>query len=138
MVVQVERVVEVEAGIEAVWDVLADPARRARAISVVDSYRIEGDSAVWQVALPIPVIRRTIAVRTRDEEREPPTYVRFAGDSKAFTVEGEHELTATDDGTRVRSTFTVDGKLPGVERYFEKHIDGELSNLLDAIETAGE
>lgn len=137
MVVEVERVVEVEAGIDAVWDVLADPARRARAISVVDSFRVEGQEFVWQVSLPIPVINRTIAVRTRDEVREEPTFVRFVGNSKAFSVEGEHELTALEDGgTRVRSLFSVDGKLPGVETFFERNIDDELSNLLDSIETA--
>ena len=137
MVVEVERVVEVDAGIDAVWDVLADPARRARAISVVDSYRVEGQEFVWQVSLPIPVIDRTIGVRTRDEVREEPTFVRFTGDSKAFGVEGEHELTElADGGTQVRSLFAVDGKLPGVETYFERNIDGELSNLVDSIEAA--
>jgi len=134
MVVEVERVVTVDAPIEAAWEVLADPARRARAISVVDSYRVEGQEYVWQVELPIPLIRRTISVRTRDEERDPPAFVRFAGDSKAFTVEGEHELTALENGTRVRSRFSVDGKLPGVERYFERNIDAELSNLLASID----
>jgi len=133
MVVDVERTVAVDAPIEEVWDVLADPERRARAISVVDSHAIEGQEFVWQVALPIPVLRRTISVRTRDVERDPPTFVRFAGDSKAFAVEGEHELTEIDGGTRVRSRFTVDGKLPGVERFFERNVDDELDNLIAAI-----
>lgn len=134
MVVEVERVVEVDAAIGDVWGVLADPARRARAISVVDSYRVEGEEYVWQVALPIPLLRRTISVRTRDVERDEPTFVRFEGESKAFTVEGEHELTELDSGTRVRSSFAVEGKLPGVERYFERNIDEELDNLVDSIE----
>lgn len=137
MVVEVERVVEVDAPIDEVWEVLSDPARRARAISVVDSFRVEGQEYVWQVALPIPLVRRTISVRTRDEERDPPTFVRFAGTSKAFSVEGEHELTELDSGTRVRSRFAVDGKLPGVETYFERNIDAELSNLVDSIGADG-
>lgn len=133
MVVEVERTVEVDAPIEDVWDVLADPERRARAISVVESYAVEGQAFVWQVSLPIPVVRRTISVRTRDVERDPPRFVRFAGDSKAFSVEGEHELTELDDGTRIRSRFTVDGTLPGVETFFERNIDDELDNLVAAI-----
>ncbi|GAB3691764.1 SRPBCC family protein [Salinarchaeum chitinilyticum] len=137
MVVEVERVVEVDAAIDEVWEILSDPARRARAISVVDSFRVEGQEYVWQVELPIPLVRRTISVRTRDEERDPPTFVRFVGRSKAFTVEGEHELTALESGTRVRSRFAVDGKLPGVERYFERNIDDELSNLVGSINAKG-
>lgn len=137
MVVEVERVVEVDAAIDEVWEVLSDPARRARAISVVDSFRVEGQEYVWQVELPIPLVRQTISVRTRDEERDPPTFVRFVGTSKAFTVQGEHELTELDAGTQVRSRFAVDGKLPGVETYFERNIDGELSNLVDSIGTGG-
>lgn len=133
MVVEVERVVTVDRPREDVWAVLADPTRRAAAIGVVDGYRVEGETVVWDVALPIPVIRRTISVRTRDEERDPPRYVRFAGQSRAFDVEGEHELTAVEDGTRIRSTFRVDGKLPGVERYFRRNVDEELSNLLAAV-----
>lgn len=134
MVVEVERVVEVAAGIEAVWDVLADPGARARAISVVDSYRIEGEEVVWQVGLPIPVVRSTIAVRTHDEERDPPRFVRFVGTSRAFDVQGEHELTPVDAGTEVRSAFRVDGKLPGVERFFERNIDAELEGLLETFD----
>lgn len=135
MVVEVERTVTVPPPVEDVWAVLADPEQRARAISVVDSYGVEGEEIVWHVALPIPVVRKTVRVRTRDEERDPPTFVRFTGDSRAFSVEGEHELTETEEGTAVRSRFSVDGELPGVERHFERAVDRELSNLVAAVET---
>jgi carbon monoxide dehydrogenase subunit G len=132
MVVEVERVVDVDADIEDVWEALADPERRARGISVVESYRVEGEEFVWEVALPLPLIRSTISVRTHDVRREPPTFVRFVGESKAFDVTGEHELEEIDGGTRVRALFSVDGKLPGVETFFEKNVDGELQNLLES------
>jgi carbon monoxide dehydrogenase subunit G len=132
MVVEVERVVEVEADIDAVWEALADPERRARGISIVESYRVEGEEFIWEVALPLPMVRRTVSVRTRDAQREPPTFVRFVGTSKAFDVTGEHELEETDGGTRVRALFSVDGKLPGVETFFERNVDDELQNLLES------
>jgi carbon monoxide dehydrogenase subunit G len=132
MVVEVERVVEVEADIDDVWEALADPERRARGISIVETYRVEGEEFVWEVALPLPMVRRTISVRTRDVQREPPTFVRFVGESKAFDVTGEHELEEIDGGTRVRALFSVDGKLPGVETFFERNVDDELQNLLES------
>jgi len=136
MTVEVERVVTVDADVEEVWDVLSDSAARARAISVAESYRVEGEEVVWQVSLPIPLIRRTIAVRTHDEERDPPHFVRFVGTSRAFDVEGEHELTEVEAGTRVRSAFHVDGNLPGVERFFRQNVDDELANLLEGFDAA--
>lgn len=133
MVVEVERTVTVDAGIDEVWETLADPAARARAIDVVDSFRVEGETYVWEVSLPVPLLGRTVTVRTRDVERDPPRFVRFTGDSSVFAVEGEHELSEVEAGTRVRNRFVVDGKLPGVERYFERNVGAEIENLLAAF-----
>jgi carbon monoxide dehydrogenase subunit G len=129
MTVEVERTFEVDATIEEVWELLTDEANRARAIEVVEEFDTGGEETVWQIALPLPVTDRTISVRTWDIERESPNYVEFVGRSKAMDVVGEHEITATETGCRVRNRFVVDGKLPGVERFFRRRIDGEIDNI---------
>ena len=129
MVTDVERTFEVDATVEEVWALIADPEARAEAISIVDSYEVDGDELVWQLRLPIPGLGRTVAVRTRDVERDDPEFVRFVGRSKVMDVRGEHELSPTDDGCAVRNRFVVDGRFPGVERFFKRNIDEEIDNL---------
>ena len=129
MTVRVERAFELPAPPEAVWAFIADPEKRARSISVVEDFETDGDVTVWHVRLPIPRMRKTIAVETEDVERREPTFVRFVGRSRAMDVQGEHELEATETGTRVTNRFVVDGSIPGVETYFKRKLDGELANL---------
>ncbi|WP_436931125.1 CoxG family protein [Halosimplex halobium] len=134
MTVRVERSFELPVDRQRVWEFIADPGRRAGAISVVKDYEVHDDgSATWHIALPIPVVDRTVAVETEDEERREPEYVRFVGRSKVMKVVGEHELAETDEGTRVTNRFVVDGSLPGVERFFKRNLDGELQNLEAAL-----
>lgn len=134
MTVRVERVFEFAAPPEAVWEFIADPERRARPISVVEEYEVTGaDTATWHVRLPIPRMNKTIAVETEELRHDEPRYVKFIGRSKAMRVQGEHTLEPTNGGTRLSNRFVVDGKLPGVERYFKKQLDGELENLEAAI-----
>ncbi len=134
MTVRVERTFELAAPPEAVWAFIADPERRARPISVVEEFETTGDrEAIWHVSLPIPFINRTIAVETTETDRREPEYVRFVGRSRAMRVVGEHELKPTDGGTRLINRFVVEGKLPGVERFFKRNLDGELDNLEQAI-----
>ena len=135
MTVRVERTFEFDAPREDVWAFIVDPEKRARPISVVDEFEVTGErTARWHVRLPIPFINSTIAVETEDEEVDPPAYVRFVGRSKVFRVVGEHELTEFGDGrTSLRNRFTVDGRVPGVERFFERNLDEELGNLKEAI-----
>lgn len=130
MVVRVERVVDVPASPESVWEFIADPANRAGAISVVKEFeQVDDTQAVWRLKLPIPLIDRTLAVETRERTREPPKYVEFVGTSKALHVVGEHELEPTETGTQLTNRFVVDGKLPGVEKYFERNMEAEFDNL---------
>jgi carbon monoxide dehydrogenase subunit G len=134
MTVRVERSFEFPVERERVWEFLADPAQRAGAISVVTEFTVHDDgSATWQLKLPIPVIKRTITVETRDEEVREPEYVKFSGRSKVMNVVGEHELTAVDGGTRLTNRFVVDGSVPGVERFFRRNLDGEMENLEAAL-----
>lgn len=133
MTVRVSRVLEFDAEPEQVWAFIADPEKRADAISVVERYETEGDSFIWRVSLPIPFLNSTISVRTRDVERDPPRHVKFVGRSRAFHVTGEHTIEATDDGCRLTNEFVVDGRLPGVEGFFERNFEGELDNLERAL-----
>lgn len=134
MVVRAERVVTIPAPRGRVWEFIDDAEKRARPISVVEDFELLSDSeAVWHVSLPIPLSDRTLRVETRDQNRTPPEYVEFIGDSKAFRVIGEHELTEVDGQTELRLSFSVDGRVPGVERFFKKNIDNELENLEQAI-----
>jgi len=135
MTVRVERTMTVAASPERVWEFIGDPDQRARPISVVEEWEIhDGDRATWHISLPIPIVDRTVAVETEDVERREPEYVRFIGRSKVMRVQGEQELEPTDDGeTRVTNRFVVDGKLPGVERFFKRNLDGELQNLERAL-----
>jgi carbon monoxide dehydrogenase subunit G len=134
MTVRVERTIEVRAPVDRVWDFIADPGKRAGAISVVEDFEVHGDGrATWHVSLPIPVVSRTIAVETSERSRNPPHSVSFEGRSRVFHVVGEHEFEPIDGGTRLTNRFVVDGKLPGVERFFESRLDGELNNLAAAL-----
>ena len=125
----------VAASPERVWEFIGDPDQRARPISVVEEWEIhDDDRATWHISLPIPIIDRTIAVETEDVERREPEYVRFIGRSQVMRVQGEQELEPTEEGgTRVTNRFVVDGKLPGVERFFKRNLDGELQNLERAL-----
>ena len=136
MTIRVERVVSVPAPPERVWKFIVDPEKRARPISVVVDFELEdedGRKATWKIKLPIPVINRTITVETEDVERDPPKYVKFVGRSKVMHVVGEHELEPTDEGTELTNRFTVEGRLPGVERFFKRNLETEFDNLEDAI-----
>lgn len=134
MTVRVERVVDVSAPREDVWEFISDPEKRARPISVVSDFELlEDGSAVWQLKLPIPVINRTVRVETEDTKFRPPEYVEFVGQSKVMRVVGEHRLDEIEDGTRLTNTFVVDGKLPGVERFFKRNMETEFDNLENAI-----
>lgn len=88
MTVRVRRVFEFTVSPSDVWEFIADPSKRADAISVVDTYEVDNSlntnddnvptSATWEVALPIPLIDSTATVDTEDVERDPPTHVKFA------------------------------------------------------------
>lgn len=135
MTVRVERTFELGVEPTKVWEFIADPERRASVISVVADFEQTGeDSAIWHVQLPIPFFDKTIPVETEDVESDPPNYVKFVGRSSALRVTGEHELVPIEGGTRLVNRFTVDGRVPGVERYFKKHLDGELDNLEAALQ----
>lgn len=140
MTVRVERTFELSASPEQVWEFISDPEQRARTVSVVKDFELsdsDGTAATWYVTLPIPLIDKAVAVHTQDADRDPPRYVRFVGRSKVMRVEGEHTLEPTaDGGTRVINRFVVEGRLPGVERYFKRNLDAELSNLETALREA--
>jgi carbon monoxide dehydrogenase subunit G len=131
--VRVTRSFDVDAPPEQVWDFRSDPAQRASAISVVERYETTDDGAVWHVRVPVPLVDRTVSVRTRDVERDPPRYVKFVGRSKAFRVTGEHRISARDGGSTVENTFVVDGRVPGVERFFRRQLDAELTSLEERL-----
>jgi carbon monoxide dehydrogenase subunit G len=135
MTVRVERTFEFDAPREDVWSFIADPEKRSRPISVVERFEVTGENtARWHVRLPLPVVNRTIAVDTEDVTVDPPRFVRFVGRSKVFRVVGEHELVELDGGrTSLENEFVVDGRVPGVERFFSRNLDEELENLKDAI-----
>jgi len=130
MTVRVERTFDLPATPEQVWELISDPEKRARPISVVEDFEVTGDrTATWHIELPIPMVRRTIAVETEEVERDPPNYVEFTGSSKVLHVVGEHRIETTDSGCRLVNRFTVDGRVPGLERFFERNLDRELRNI---------
>ncbi|MFB6117657.1 SRPBCC family protein [Halosegnis sp.] len=134
MTVRVERTFEFDAPPSAIWAFIADPEKRARPISVVTDFETTGDrTATWQLKLPIPFTNRTIAVETEDIERRENEFVRFVGTSKVMKVQGEHELEETATGSLLHNRFVVDGRAPGVERFFKRNLDGELDNIEAAI-----
>ncbi|MCU4925238.1 SRPBCC family protein [Halobacteria archaeon AArc-dxtr1] len=137
MTVRVERSFEVDSPPQRVWEFIADPKNRAQAISVVSDYTVTdeaGRAVTWHVELPIPFVRQTATVRTKDVTRRPPEFVEFTGTSAVMDVTGTHEITATETGSRLENRFIVEGKLPGVETFFKRNLDGELENLRRALE----
>lgn len=134
MVVRVERVATVPAAPEEVWEFIADPERRARPISVVKDFELlDENRAVWHVSLPVPLVDKTITIETRERTKRPPEYVEFVGNSKVLKVVGEHELVERNGSTELTNRFTVDGKVPGVERFFKKRMDEEFDNIDNAL-----
>ncbi|MFB6079420.1 MAG: SRPBCC family protein [Haloferacaceae archaeon] len=134
MTVRVSRTFEFPVPAERVWEFIADPAKRADAISVVDEFSVgEDGTATWHVRLPIPIIDSTVTVETRDVTRDPPRHVEFTGRSRVMWVSGEHTVEPTESGCRLHNEFVVEGRLPGVERFFERHLDDELDNLEAAL-----
>lgn len=131
MTTRVRRSFTVDASVDDVWAFLSDAENRANAISVVDSVELRGEVAVWQVQLP--VVDATIAVETRDLERDPPRHVKFTGEAVGMSVTGEHWLEPARNGCRVDTELVLDATLPGVESYFSRQLDGELDNLRDAL-----
>ncbi|ELZ60280.1 MULTISPECIES: SRPBCC family protein [unclassified Haloferax] len=131
MTVRVKRTFEFDAPGERVWEFIADPAKRAGAISVVDRFDVSDDGrhATWYLELPIPLVRSTVTVETEDIEVDEPTHVKFVGKSRVMRVTGEHTIEEHDGGSRLINEFTVDGRLPGVEAFFERNLDRELDNL---------
>ncbi|MFB6110427.1 MAG: CoxG family protein [Halodesulfurarchaeum sp.] len=129
MTARVEREFTVSAPPEDVWEFLSDPENRARAISVVDRFEVRDNSTIWYIELPIPMIRKTFRVRTRTVELTSPEYVRFEGNSSVFDVLGEHRILPDEGGSTIVNTFTVDGHVPGVEAFFTRNLDGEITNL---------
>lgn len=137
MTTRARRTLEVDADRETVWSYISDPAFRADAISVVESYEPtpgENRRVTWHVVLPIPFVRATIPIETEELSRNPPGQVTFRGDSRVMSVTGEHTLEETEDGTRLVTELTVEGSVPGVETYFKRNLDDELDNLLAALE----
>jgi carbon monoxide dehydrogenase subunit G len=133
MTVRVERTFTFDTSPERIWAFIADPAKRVEAISVVESWDRDGEETIWHVRLPIPLIDRTVSVRTRDVERVENERVRFIGQSSVMKVEGTHEIDAVDGTTQLSNRFVVEGKLPGVERFFKRNLDAELDNLERAL-----
>jgi carbon monoxide dehydrogenase subunit G len=134
MTVRVRRTFEFDAPCERVWEFISDPGKRADAISVVDRYETRGDrNAVWHVRLPIPFVDTTASVETEDVERDPPRHVKFVGRSSVMRVTGTHTAESTDDGCRLENEFVVEGRVPGVERFFKRNLDRELDNLEQAL-----
>ncbi|WP_380679821.1 SRPBCC family protein [Salinigranum sp. GCM10025319] len=136
MTVRVQRTFEFDAPGERVWEFISDPGKRAEAISVVERFEVDesGKRATWHIKLPIPVISQTAEVETKDVVVDPPRYVKFVGKSKVMRVTGEHTIESTGESTcRLVNEFVVDGRLPGVERFFKKNLDRELDNLDRAL-----
>jgi len=133
MTVRVQRTFEFETPGDRIWEFISDPGKRAGAISVVHDYDVDGNRATWEIDLDLPLVDRTATVETEDVEREEPRYVKFVGRSSVLRVTGEHRIEETETGSRLHNEFVVDGRLPGVERFFKKRLDTELDNLEAAL-----
>ncbi|MFA9518402.1 CoxG family protein [Halopenitus sp. H-Gu1] len=130
MTVRVSRTFEFDADPEDVWEFIEDPGNRASVISVVESYEVHDDRrATWHISLPIPMIRSTVDVETREIERDPPTRVKFLGKSRALRVTGEHTIEPIEGGCRLKNEFVVEGGIPGVETFFKRNFESELDRL---------
>lgn len=139
MTIRVTRTVDVDATPGEIWEFIADPAVRARAISVVEDVEVTGErTATWHLRLPLRLVPGTVAVETEETHRDPPRYVSFVGRSSVMSVEGEHRLEATAAGTRIENRFVVDGAIPGIEGLFERRLDQELANLAAAYRAAAD
>lgn len=136
MTVRIHRTFEFDADPERVWQFISDPAKRAEAISVVDEFEVDPQDerkTTWFIRLPIPLLSTSIGVDTEDVVREEPRYVKFVGRSRALRVTGEHTIEEREGGCQLVNEFVVDGRVPGVEKFFKRNLDRELENLETAL-----
>ena len=136
MTIRVERTFELSAPVEDVWEFITDHEKRAHPISVVEDFEVHDEThATWHLNVPIPAVDQTIAIETEDTDRNPPEYVKFIGRSRLLHVIGEHRLEPSNGRTQITNQFTVEGEVPGIERYFEQNFEDELENLETALRT---
>jgi carbon monoxide dehydrogenase subunit G len=136
MTVRVERTFELSAPAEDVWEFLTDHEKRARPISVIEDFEVHDETqATWHLNVPIPAVDQTIAIETEDTDRTPSEYIKFIGRSRVLHVIGEHRLESSNGRTQIANQFTVEGEVPGIERYFEQNFEDELENLETALRT---
>lgn len=134
MVVSTEQTFEVAASPDRVWGFMADPEHRARSISVITDFdRVDERRTTWYLSIPVPSLNKTITVETKDTLRDSPSRLEFVGRSDAGRIEGEHEFTATENGTSVANQLMINGNVPGIETFFENHLNEEIDNLETAI-----
>ena len=136
MTVLVERTFELSAPTEDVWNFITDHEKRASPISVIEDFEAHDEThATWHLNVPIPAVDQTIAIETEDTDRNSPEYVKFIGKSRVLHVIGEHHLESSEGSTHMINQFTVEGEIPGIERYFEQNFDDEPENLETALRT---
>lgn len=133
MTVRVKRSYELDYNKEQVWKVISDHELRAEGLTVVDDYEVHNEQTVtWVLSLDLPLVPSTLSVKTREQNRDPPEEVAFKGKSKAFTAKGKHKIEQLPDGGCIlHSSFVVEGRLPGVERFFKRNLESELQSLVN-------
>lgn len=139
MAIEAERTITLDAPREDVWQFVSNPTTRAETLSIVERYSIDGDgSATWEVDLPIPFIQESFPVETEDSEVKEPKYLKYVGDSKAFSITGEHWINESGGGTFLQLRLTLEAKLPGVELFLSQNIEDEIDNLVRALKRSVE
>lgn len=131
MTVRVKRTFEFDTPGECIWEFIADPTERARAINVADRFDVSGDGrhATWYFELPTPLVRSAVTIETENIEVDESTHVKPVGKLRVMRATGEHTIKEHDGGSRLVSEFIVDGRLPGVKTFSERNLDRELDSL---------
>ena len=113
----------VTADVDAVWDVLTDPALVARLTPFLQTVRPEGEHWVWQMT-KVPVLGKSFSFTFRERmDFDPRTRIDFThdpapGSKETAGVTGWYALKEHPRGTRLETSMeiTVDLPFPGLVR----------------------
>ncbi len=107
---------DVPHGVDAVWDLLCDPAAVARMTPMVARIEADGDTWVWHlrgVPLPGKVVDLTMTERM---EFEPQRRIGFTHEPLTSGIvagaEGHYALEPAESGTTLTIDLTITARLP--------------------------
>ena len=89
----------VKAAPSRVWNILSNPELVGRCVPMVDQVRvIRPGVAEWTLKLKLGPITKTIKLRSKVVQQDPPSHASFKGEGENLSLAGEVDLRALPSG----------------------------------------